>query len=497
MRDEARNKAELVDELKKLRRQVSDLQRSNAGAAVRKGTHQAQNLKKLLIASREMTTTTDLRKLYRKIVNISKSLLNLDFSTLMILSGDRSRLVIEDTIGFPKSMIGTFSLVKGQGLATYVVKTKRHEVVVDFKREKRFEVPPVVYQKHITSAVSVPMMLEKEVFGVLIGHTLKKRTFSEDEISLYQSIANQGAVAIKNAMHIEALRENEEYLKTILDAVQTAILVIDAETHEIITVNPVAVKMIGAPREEIVGKVCHKFICPTQAGACPITDGGYTIDNSERILLRADREKVPIIKTVNLVMLNGRRYLIESLTDITERKRMEEAIKYQAYHDLLTNLPNRMLFMDRLGLALTQVQRNQKMLAVLFLDIDYFKNINDSLGHTIGDQLLRDVAKRLKACIRKSDTVARIGGDEFILLLSPINDIGDAVIIAEKILSVFQKPFKIDGNTLRVTTSIGLSLYPGDGETAEALLKNADIAMYYAKERGRNRYQCFNAAMRS
>jgi diguanylate cyclase (GGDEF)-like protein len=137
------------------------------------------------------------------------------------------------------------------------------------------------------------------------------------------------------------------------------------------------------------------------------------------------------------------------------------------------------------------------MLAVLFLDIDNFKNINDTLGHTIGDQLLRDVAKRLKACVRKSDTVSRIGGDEFIMLLSPINDIGDAVIIAEKILSVFQKPFRIDGHTLRVTTSIGLSVYPGDGENAETLLKNSDIAMYYAKERGKNRYQCFNEAMRS
>ena len=178
--------------------------------------------------------------------------------------------------------------------------------------------------------------------------------------------------------------------------------------------------------------------------------------------------------------------------DITERKKLEDAIKYQAYHDALTDLPNRTLFIDHLNLELAQSRRNRKMLATMFLDLDRFKIINDTLGHTTGDLLLREVAKRLKTCVRESDTVARIGGDEFNVLLADMAHAEHAATIAEKIISVFKEPFEIGGIELHVTTSIGISLYPGDGENAETLLKNADTAMYSAKEAGRNNYQFYN-----
>ena len=179
--------------------------------------------------------------------------------------------------------------------------------------------------------------------------------------------------------------------------------------------------------------------------------------------------------------------------DITERTYAEEQIKHLAYHDALTNLPNRLLFKDRLTVALSHAHREQSRLAVLFLDLDRFKVINDSLGHNIGDQLLQAVAARVHACVRESDTVARLGGDEFTVLLPRLNESDDAAPIASKIIEAIRHPFQIEGREFFTTTSIGISLFPEDGTDAEALIKNADTAMYQAKELGRDNYQLFNA----
>ena len=179
--------------------------------------------------------------------------------------------------------------------------------------------------------------------------------------------------------------------------------------------------------------------------------------------------------------------------DITERTYAEEQIKHLAYHDALTNLPNRLLFKDRVTVALSHAHRDGSRLAVLFLDLDRFKVINDSLGHNIGDQLLQAVAARVQACVRESDTVARLGGDEFTVLLPRLHESDDAAPIAMKIIEAVRYPFHIEGREFFITTSIGISLFPEDGTDAEALIKNADTAMYQAKELGRDNYQLFNA----
>lgn len=182
--------------------------------------------------------------------------------------------------------------------------------------------------------------------------------------------------------------------------------------------------------------------------------------------------------------------------DITERKIAEETITYQAYHDLLTRLPNRSLLRDRLNLAITQAKRENEMLAVMFLDLDRFKNINDSLGHITGDELLQQVSARLKSCLREGDTLARFGGDEFTLLLPKItNRNADAKKIAEKVAYVLKEPFFIDNNELYVSASIGISLYPQDGQNMDTLIKNADIAMYHVKGQGKNGFQFFSDEM--
>jgi diguanylate cyclase (GGDEF)-like protein/PAS domain S-box-containing protein len=181
--------------------------------------------------------------------------------------------------------------------------------------------------------------------------------------------------------------------------------------------------------------------------------------------------------------------------DISQRKEAEQVINFQAYHDLLTHLPNRALLKDRLSLAITHARRNKRRLAVMFLDLDRFKLVNDTLGHTMGDRLLKAVANRLQGCLRKGDTLSRFGGDEFTLLLPEVRTRDDVVVIASKILDKLATPFVIDGHELFVGASIGIATYPEAGDSVEALIQSADIAMYDVKGRGKNGYQFFSDEM--
>lgn len=178
-------------------------------------------------------------------------------------------------------------------------------------------------------------------------------------------------------------------------------------------------------------------------------------------------------------------------SDITVLKSMERRFHHLAHHDPLTDLPNRLLFQDRLQQALEQAKRQPQALAVLFIDLDNFKPINDTLGHAVGDKLIKMAAERFTHCVRGTDTVARLGGDEFIALLVNINNPQDAERVAKKIISEMAKVFVVEGHELFITASIGLSLYPQDGEETGALIKNADTAMYRAKQHGKNNYQLY------
>jgi diguanylate cyclase (GGDEF)-like protein len=187
--------------------------------------------------------------------------------------------------------------------------------------------------------------------------------------------------------------------------------------------------------------------------------------------------------------------LVRAIRYAIERKRSESYINQLAYYDSLTGLPNRMLLNDRLTLALIRARRKKQALAVMFLDLDNFKTINDTLGHVVGDLLLKEVSERLKRCLREADTVARLGGDEFTILLPDMGKEEDVIIVAERVLVALKPPCLIGRHELYVTASIGISRYPSDGEDDEALLKHADAAMYRAKEQGKNCYQFFSPAM--
>ncbi len=182
--------------------------------------------------------------------------------------------------------------------------------------------------------------------------------------------------------------------------------------------------------------------------------------------------------------------------DITERKHSEEIIRYQAFHDLLTGLPNRALFKDRLKLAIPQARRRDRLLAVMFLDLDRFKVVNDTLGHVRGDELLQLVATRLTGCMREGDTIARVGGDEFMILIPHLKRREDAAQTARKIIGELDRPFMLQGREVFVSTSIGIALCPDHGDNMDVLIRNADIAMYHIKEQGRDGYEFFDERMK-
>ncbi len=182
-------------------------------------------------------------------------------------------------------------------------------------------------------------------------------------------------------------------------------------------------------------------------------------------------------------------------SDITERKAAESHVRHLAHHDALTDLPNRILFVERLNHAIVHAHRSGQQVAVMFLDLDRFKLINDTLGHSVGDRLLQAIGQRLIACMREDDTVARMGGDEFTILIENVPDTGNLSSLAQKIITELSQPIILDGHEIVVTTSIGICVYPDDSEQADALIKHADAAMYLAKEKGRNNFQFFTAEM--
>ncbi|MEL0584911.1 MAG: EAL domain-containing protein [Candidatus Thiodiazotropha sp. (ex. Lucinoma kazani)] len=212
---------------------------------------------------------------------------------------------------------------------------------------------------------------------------------------------------------------------------------------------------------------------------------------------RKNGEVYPVWMTISCVRdeQGSVMHYVAVFSDITSIKQTQSQLEHLAHHDSLTNLPNRLLFEDRLEHAIAQAKRQKRQLAVLFLDLDRFKNINDSLGHAMGDELLKEVAARLQKILRDDDTAARLGGDEFTVLVENIEDPSQAAVVATKIQEKFKAPFKIAGRELHVTTSIGISIYPEDGKDVADLTKNADAAMYQAKEQGRNNYRYYTSEL--
>jgi diguanylate cyclase (GGDEF)-like protein/PAS domain S-box-containing protein len=305
----------------------------------------------------------------------------------------------------------------------------------------------------------------------------------------------------------EALFAEKERAQVTLNSIGDAVVTTDA-SGEVTYMNLVAETMTGWCCQDALGQPLAEVFkiidgATGQVAANPAQraiDEDKTVDLAANcILIRRDGTESAIEDSAAPIHDRDGRVTgaVIVFHDVSESRAMAAKMSYLARHDFLTGLPNRALLTERLAQAIGLAKRSHKQVALLFVDLDYFKRINDSLGHTIGDQLLQSAADRLSTCVRTTDTVCRQGGDEFVILLAEIAQPRDAANVADKLRAAFAKPQMIGGHQIQVTLSIGISIYPDDSHDVDTVMQNADTAMYHAKESGRNNYQFFRTDMAS
>ena len=356
-------------------------------------------------------------------------------------------------------------------------------------------------------SVSLPLKNRGEVFGVLTIFESPPNKFDAEQIAMLEELADDisyGVVSLRTKAAREqaelALRSTEEKLSSILDSIDNVVW--SMSDKEFIYLNSMVEQIYGRPVEHFYRdrQLWFRSIHPEDRDAAIEAHdrlGRTTSFTQEYRIVRPDgtirwiEERARAIRNEK-----GQLQRVDGIAiDISERKAYEARIEYLAGHDALTNLANRNLLGDRITQAMAHARRNGLLLALLFLDLDRFKGVNDSFGHELGDSLLLEVSQRLKLVIREGDTVARQGGDEFIILLTDIQRPQDVTVVTWKIFEAFQAPFLIRGHELFVSTSIGATIFPDDGEDIQSLLRNADLAMYRAKEERGNTFQFYSREM--
>jgi len=294
--------------------------------------------------------------------------------------------------------------------------------------------------------------------------------------------------------HAEQLiRESEDRLRKFADATHEGIVF--HEDGVVTDCNDAILELTGYKYEELIGTSVIEYVAPdSRDTVLANVNSGYERPY-ESAIIHKDGTRIPVEFEGRTMPFKGKLYRLGVIKDIRRRKASQARIDYLAHHDLLTGLPNRALLLDRLEFILASARRRSTQVALLFIDLDNFKTVNDSLGHQAGDELLKIVAKRILGALRIVDVVSRHGGDEFVVVLPDLENGEGAIPVAEKLLAAISEPVELEGQSLAVSPSIGISVFPRDGETTDALIKNADAAMYLAKDRGRSNYQFFNKSL--
>jgi diguanylate cyclase (GGDEF)-like protein/PAS domain S-box-containing protein len=340
------------------------------------------------------------------------------------------------------------------------------------------------------------------VVGIELPEGRRRWLLSRSE-PVYAGQPPRLTAVVSSLSDITRLRETEEELrladKVFANSVES--IVITGADQRILRVNPAFTAVTGYRPEEVIGRY-PSILRSGRHDAAFFRAMRDAIENQgfwqgEIWNRRKDGKIIPQWLSVSAVRDGQGRltHYVGVFTDITERKAQEARIAFLAHHDPLTALPNRSLMVERLERRTLRSQRDRSRFALLFLDLDHFKHINDSLGHAVGDKLLKEIAGRLTHCVRSSDSVGRLGGDEFLILLAELADAADAGNVAEKIIEQMAPPFELEGHRLSTSISIGIAIYPGDGKDSDTLMKNADTAMYHAKAGGRNTFRFFTEAM--
>ena len=383
-----------------------------------------------------------------------------------------------------------------------------HEIM-DFINEKGIDADVIVMSGEVGIDAAIGA-LKRGAYDYL------RKPYSREE--LLKTVANalkQRRLEQANARIASQLENSEKMYRYLVDSSPDIIYTLNHE-GKFTFINDRAYQLLGYKREELIGQHYSILVHDEDLERARYVFNERRVDEraSRNVELRlkchagANQERT-FNNTLMTISLNAIGMHVPDqevkrlefygtygvARDITDRKRAEEVISYQAYHDILTDLPNRILFKDRLGLAVIQAKRKQTELAVMFIDLDRFKLVNDTLGHVKGDELLQQAAGRLKECLRKGDTLARQGGDEFTIVLPELRDRDDARMVADKFLEVLQEPFDLDGHAVHISASIGIAIYPEHGESIDELLRHADIAMYQIKGQGKNGHAFYDPSM--
>ena len=291
-----------------------------------------------------------------------------------------------------------------------------------------------------------------------------------------------------------AFRESEEKYRALVNQISDSIFLVEAQGKRIIEANPAYCNLLGYTATEILSLNLEDVVHEYKSFINNLQGVFQNNQNflGEAIHRRKDGSLVDVEVSASVINYSEKGILCFTVRDITSRKRTRELLQYQAFHDVLTGLPNRRLFDEQLSTALANAKRYQHHMAVMYLDIDHFKKINDNFGHPVGDKLLKTFAFRLKSCLRASDTVSRFGGDEFAILLPQVNSLEAVAKLAQRLMETLKQPFEISNQVFEIKNSIGIAIYPQDGEEGETLIHRADLALLRTKNQGRNSYQFYN-----
>jgi len=325
-------------------------------------------------------------------------------------------------------------------------------------------------------------------------------------LALLKTLSNRARTDLdimdKMKAELVLVKGNADQLAQVLDDTSNEIFIIDDQNYKITQVNSAAMRNLGYSKNEIKGRGLYEFwedhsLLEFDVFAEALKNGDKIIQVFEAFQKRKDGTIYPVKVKMKRLTFRDNSALVAIVGDLTEFRQMESKMKRMAFFDPLTNLPNRNMINDRIQLALAHSDRNKQMFALLFLDMDDFKTVNDTLGHSVGDELLKQVAGRLTGLLRGEDTVARIGGDEFVVLLSGLKDSRYSTVLAERIIESLKPAFQIEKHEINSSFSIGIAVYPNDGNDVETLYKNADAAMYRAKQQGKNTYYTHDPEMLS
>ena len=378
-------------------------------------------------------------------------------------------------------------------LSSRTLRVARADWFPDASRGEHFERATQAASSNLHGCLAFPLQAAGEILGIMEFFGPQAQEADRETLQSAHFIGRHIGQFFQRKQVEQALRESEAHFRALVEQASDSFYVHDME-GKFIDVNQQGCEGLGYTRAELLSmsaqdvdldltsRELKKLTARIGTGAPIARESRYR---------RKDGSTFPVEIRMGPIDINGRQHLLSLVRDVTERKDLQDHIQHLAYHDSLTNLPNRAMFNRHLSHAIDQAGRHGSSLAVLFIDLDRFKYVNDSLGHPVGDALLRIVAERFATALREEDTLSRIGGDEFVVILEELGGADDAARVARKLLDALETPSRVDGHDLFIGASIGISLFPTDGDSIDTLVRCADSAMYRAKEVGRNTFQFF------